>query len=166
MGVPLFFFFYSGHVSVVIRGAWSQLAAKWFSFGIVAIYEMCFALRPSLCLGHCDLTFQLSFSEDFCKTTTLYCILWTCVTKNHVSDVPCQNRIPNMIKTRIRMKTSVLEILNMMNMLQRDVCCFVFYLFHSRLIPLTDTSAGNDILTKATVTIYATGVLTCYNQVN
>uniref|UniRef100_UPI0037E7DE3E RAB11-binding protein RELCH homolog isoform X4 n=1 Tax=Semicossyphus pulcher TaxID=241346 RepID=UPI0037E7DE3E len=27
-----------------------------------------------------------------------------------------------------------------------------------------DTSAGNDILTKATVPIYATGVLTCYNQ--
>lgn len=27
-----------------------------------------------------------------------------------------------------------------------------------------DVSAGNDILTKATVPIYATGVLTCYNQ--
>ncbi|XP_040022650.2 RAB11-binding protein RELCH homolog isoform X3 [Gasterosteus aculeatus] len=27
-----------------------------------------------------------------------------------------------------------------------------------------DTSTGNDILTKATVPIYATGVLTCYNQ--
>ncbi|XP_010733757.1 RAB11-binding protein RELCH homolog isoform X1 [Larimichthys crocea] len=29
-----------------------------------------------------------------------------------------------------------------------------------------DVSAGNDILTKATVPIYATGVLTCYNQVH
>lgn len=29
----------------------------------------------------------------------------------------------------------------------------------------SDTSEGNDILTKATVPIYATGVLTCYNQV-
>lgn len=29
---------------------------------------------------------------------------------------------------------------------------------------LSDTSVGNDILTKATVPIYATGVLTCYNQ--
>lgn len=33
-------------------------------------------------------------------------------------------------------------------------------------VPLpSDSSAGNDILTKATVPIYATGVLTCYNQV-
>lgn len=29
---------------------------------------------------------------------------------------------------------------------------------------MSDISAGNDILTKATVPIYATGVLTCYNQ--
>lgn len=28
-----------------------------------------------------------------------------------------------------------------------------------------DATAGNGILTKATVPIYATGVLTCYNQV-
>lgn len=41
---------------------------------------------------------------------------------------------------------------------------FSFYLFC--FIPLSDASAGNDILTKATVPIYATGVLTCYNQVN
>lgn len=30
---------------------------------------------------------------------------------------------------------------------------------------LLDATAGNGILTKATVPIYATGVLTCYNQV-
>lgn len=33
------------------------------------------------------------------------------------------------------------------------------------VLPPSDASAGNDILTKATVPIYATGVLTCYNQV-
>uniref|UniRef100_A0A8C9XND7 RAB11 binding and LisH domain, coiled-coil and HEAT repeat containing n=1 Tax=Sander lucioperca TaxID=283035 RepID=A0A8C9XND7_SANLU len=38
------------------------------------------------------------------------------------------------------------------------------YLFCSGFLPLSDVSAGNDILTKATVPIYATGVLTCYNQ--
>lgn len=42
---------------------------------------------------------------------------------------------------------------------------FLFYLFFSGFILLSDASAGNDILTKATVPIYATGVLTCYNQV-
>lgn len=38
--------------------------------------------------------------------------------------------------------------------------------FHcSVFVLLLDASAGNGILTKATVPIYATGVLTCYNQV-
>ena len=38
-------------------------------------------------------------------------------------------------------------------------------LFFFSYLPLVDASDGNGILTKATVPIYATGVLTCYNQV-
>uniref|UniRef100_A0AAQ5ZA41 LisH domain-containing protein n=1 Tax=Amphiprion ocellaris TaxID=80972 RepID=A0AAQ5ZA41_AMPOC len=41
---------------------------------------------------------------------------------------------------------------------------YSFDLFYSGFILLSDASAGNGILTKATVPIYATGVLTCYNQ--
>lgn len=46
--------------------------------------------------------------------------------------------------------------------------CFFFSLVSSCCVValfLSDASAGNGILTKATVPIYATGVLTCYNQV-
>ena len=38
-------------------------------------------------------------------------------------------------------------------------------LFNFLCILFSDASTGNGILTKATVPIYATGVLTCYNQV-
>lgn len=46
------------------------------------------------------------------------------------------------------------------NICANESFCFVFFFF-----PPLDASAGNGILTKATVPIYATGVLTCYNQV-
>lgn len=40
------------------------------------------------------------------------------------------------------------------------------YVILSYKFCLLDSTAGNGVLTKATVPIYATGVLTCYNQVS
>ena len=67
----LFLFFDSGHVSVVKRGAWSQLAAKWFSFWYCGIYEICFVLscvKGSLCPYNAT-----ALSLDFCETTMRVC---------------------------------------------------------------------------------------------
>lgn len=50
---------------------------------------------------------------------------------------------------------------------QLYICSILICMYKNSILPCVslDSTAGNGVLTKATVPIYATGVLTCYIQV-